>query len=83
MFFVYLLNICCFSFKNYGLNLVVFICFVKPKWNLNVQKRRRLPRDQDTPEYNLPAEFIEKQRAYFKEVDEFELLEEVASDNEN
>lgn len=59
------------------------VLLFKPKWNLNVQKRRCLPRDQDTPEYNLPADFIEKQRAYFKEVDEFELLEEEASDNEN
>ncbi|KAK1377899.1 hypothetical protein POM88_024643 [Heracleum sosnowskyi] len=50
---------------------------------MHKKKRRCLPRDQDTPEYNLPADFIEKQRAYFKEVDEFELLEEEASDNEN
>lgn len=41
-----------------------------------------MPRDQDTLECILPADFIEKQRAYFKEVDEFELLEEEASDNE-
>ncbi|KAL6977532.1 hypothetical protein U1Q18_026331 [Sarracenia purpurea var. burkii] len=30
----------------------------------------------------LPPEFIEQQRAYFKEVDEFELAEEVVSENE-
>lgn len=49
---------------------------------MHKKRRRCLPRDQDTPEYNLPADFIEKQRAYFKEVDEFELLEEEISDNE-
>lgn len=49
---------------------------------LFLQKRRCLPRDQDAPEYNLPRDFIEQQRAYFKEVDEFELSEEEISDNE-
>ncbi|XP_017223653.1 uncharacterized protein LOC108200100 [Daucus carota subsp. sativus] len=49
---------------------------------MHKKKRRCMPRDQDTLECILPSDFIEKQRAYFKEVDEFELLEEEASDNE-
>ncbi|KAK9159242.1 hypothetical protein Scep_005816 [Stephania cephalantha] len=36
-----------------------------------------------TPEqHTLPQDFIDKQRAYFAEVDAFELLEEEASENE-
>ncbi|XP_047334813.1 uncharacterized protein LOC124938419 [Impatiens glandulifera] len=36
--------------------------------------------DSVTPEYDLQKEYIEKQRAYFKEVDEFELpVEEVSA----
>ncbi|XP_028084907.1 uncharacterized protein LOC114286021 [Camellia sinensis] len=46
------------------------------------KKRCRLMPEQDVSKHNLPQEFIEQQRAYFKEVDEFELPEEEISESE-
>lgn len=37
---------------------------------------------QDVPKSDLPQEFIELQRAYFKDIDEFELPEEEISESE-
>ncbi|XP_019200194.1 PREDICTED: uncharacterized protein LOC109193823 [Ipomoea nil] len=41
------------------------------------QTKKRRSEDQ----YRLPEEFVEEKRAYFKEIDDFELLEEEASDS--
>lgn len=46
------------------------------------KKRCRLMPEQDVSKHNLPQEFIEQQRAYFKEVDDFELPEEEISESE-
>ena len=43
-----------------------------------MQKRRT----DDASKYKLPRDFVEQQRAYFKEIDEFELPVEEASDSE-
>ncbi|KAK6121988.1 hypothetical protein DH2020_044271 [Rehmannia glutinosa] len=43
-------------------------------------RKKRCSRNKDTSE--LPRDFIEQQRAYFKEVDEFELPEEEISQDE-
>ncbi|KAI8032391.1 hypothetical protein LOK49_LG01G01042 [Camellia lanceoleosa] len=46
------------------------------------KKRCRVLLEQDVSEHALPQEFIEEQRAYFKEVDDFELPEEEILENE-
>lgn len=47
------------------------------------QKQRRTLSDEDEKNYALPQDFIEQQRAYFAEIDAFELSEaEVDSSNE-
>lgn len=48
----------------------------------NKKKRCRVLLEQDVSEHALPQEFIEEQRAYFKEVDDFELPEEETLENE-
>lgn len=50
---------------------------------LNFQKQRSVPSAEDMFKDPLLQEFIEKQKAYFKAVDEFELPEEeVESDDQ-
>uniref|UniRef100_A0A5B6ZNZ7 Sororin C-terminal region domain-containing protein n=1 Tax=Davidia involucrata TaxID=16924 RepID=A0A5B6ZNZ7_DAVIN len=46
------------------------------------KKRRCLLTEQDDSVHALPQDFIEQQKAYFKEVDEFELPEDEVSYNE-
>lgn len=47
------------------------------------QKQRRKLSDEDEKKHALPQDFIEQQRAYFAEIDAFELSEaEVDSSNE-
>lgn len=43
---------------------------------MSFQKRRTKSTKQDEFQHALPQDFIEKQQAYFKEIDNFELLEE-------
>lgn len=38
--------------------------------------------EQDVKTHYLPQEFVELQRAYFKDVDDFELAEEEVSESE-
>ncbi|XP_073035996.1 uncharacterized protein [Primulina eburnea] len=45
-------------------------------------KKKQCPRPKTGDESCLPLDFIEQQRAYFKEVDEFELAEEEISQDE-
>lgn len=48
----------------------------------NKKKRCCLLEEQDVSTHDLPQEFIELQRAYFKDVDDFELAEEEVSESE-
>ncbi|XP_050209102.1 uncharacterized protein LOC126659815 [Mercurialis annua] len=49
----------------------------------NKKKQRRVSSKEDDAKYSLPQDFIEQQRAYFAEIDAFELSEEeVASIDE-
>ncbi|KAM7504526.1 hypothetical protein LguiB_003430 [Lonicera macranthoides] len=45
-------------------------------------KDKKKRRTKDDSKYDLPRDFVEQQRAYFKEIDEFELPVEEASDSE-
>lgn len=45
-----------------------------------LQKQRQLPPEKD--KHALPQDYIEQQRAYFAEIDAFELPEEVVSESE-
>ena len=48
-----------------------------------LQKRRCASQAQlDASKYALPQDFIDEQRSYFKEIDEFELPEEEVSYDE-
>ncbi|GAV62469.1 hypothetical protein CFOL_v3_05992 [Cephalotus follicularis] len=40
------------------------------------KKQRTIPPTQDDSKYSLPQDFVQQQRAYFKQIDEFELPEE-------
>lgn len=44
-----------------------------------IQKKRKTSSVEDVANHSLPQDFIEKQRAYFAEIDAFELSEEEAS----
>ncbi|KAG0482382.1 hypothetical protein HPP92_010466 [Vanilla planifolia] len=46
------------------------------------KKRKLIPEPNEKSEYKLPQEFIDEHRAYFAEVDAFELPEEVVSESE-
>ncbi|KAK9283119.1 hypothetical protein L1049_011350 [Liquidambar formosana] len=46
------------------------------------KKRSHLPIEEDVSKNALPQDFIDQQRAYFAEIDSFELPVEVASDSE-
>ncbi|XP_058182989.1 uncharacterized protein LOC131300942 isoform X1 [Rhododendron vialii] len=48
----------------------------------NKKKRRCLLEERDVSTHDLPQEFVELQRAYFKDVDDFELAEEEVSESE-
>ncbi|KAE9451559.1 hypothetical protein C3L33_16553, partial [Rhododendron williamsianum] len=48
----------------------------------NKKKRCCLLEEQDVSTHDLPQEFVELQRAYFKDVDDFELAEEEVSESE-
>lgn len=41
-----------------------------------LQKQRQIPSEKDVAMHALPRDFIEQQRAYFAEIDAFELPEE-------
>ncbi|KAG0479759.1 hypothetical protein HPP92_010617 [Vanilla planifolia] len=45
------------------------------------KKRKLIPESSEKSEYKLPQEFIDEHRAYFAEVDAFELPEEVVSES--
>ncbi|XP_073146568.1 uncharacterized protein [Henckelia pumila] len=45
-------------------------------------KKKQCPQEKNGDDSCLPLDFIERQRAYFKEVDEFELAEEEISQDE-
>ena len=49
---------------------------------MSPQKQRREKAKVNAPKHDLPEDFIDKQRAYFAEVDAFELEEAVASADE-
>ncbi|KAK1415438.1 hypothetical protein QVD17_31219 [Tagetes erecta] len=40
------------------------------------KKKKRCPKKEEEEAYTLPQEYVEQQRAYFKEIDDFELLVE-------
>ncbi|XP_039070892.1 uncharacterized protein LOC120217935 isoform X3 [Hibiscus syriacus] len=47
------------------------------------KKQRREKGEVNASKHELPQDFIDKQRAYFAEIDAFELEEEVASADES
>ncbi|XP_039063253.1 uncharacterized protein LOC120207934 [Hibiscus syriacus] len=47
------------------------------------KKQRRVKAEINASKHDLPQDFIDKQRAYFAEVDAFELEEEVEAGNES
>lgn len=49
---------------------------------MSPQKQRQEKAEVNASNHDLPLDFIDKQRAYFAEVDAFELEEEVASADE-
>lgn len=59
-----------------GFSYCPAMCFFPP------QKSRCLLEKRDVSTHDLPQEFVELQRAYFKDVDDFELAEEEVSESE-
>lgn len=66
----------CLGSFLFGSLLLSCIVFFSP------QKRRCLLEERDVSTHDLPQEFVELQRAYFKDVDDFELAEEEVSESE-
>ncbi|KAJ0979237.1 hypothetical protein J5N97_014711 [Dioscorea zingiberensis] len=53
-----------------------------PRRKSTKKQRQNTARVKDSQETTLPQDFVDKQRAYFAEIDAFELAEEEVSDSE-
>ncbi|RDX65690.1 hypothetical protein CR513_55634, partial [Mucuna pruriens] len=72
-----------FLFLSYMINHVkIDILLVSDAYLLNFQKQRALSSEKDAFNDTHLQDFIEERKAYFKEIDEFELLVEVESGDE-